>query len=156
MIRKLESNADQHLARQVFDRTCVLDFGSEISPNLLQALVHSGAYLSESFIDKKCVGTAFAFLSTTRGLHLNSYMTAVFEEYHNRRIGYKLKIDQWFLAKGNNYQKITWTLDPLVARNAKLNFIKLGVDISAYYTNFYGDMPDALNTGDESNRVMGN
>jgi predicted GNAT superfamily acetyltransferase len=42
----------------------------------------------------------------------------------------------------------------LVARNAKLNILKLGVDISAYYPNFYGDMPDELNAGDESDRVM--
>ena len=41
-----------------------------------------------------------------------------------------------------------------MARNAKLNILKLGVDISAYYPNFYGDMPDELNAGDESDRVM--
>jgi predicted GNAT superfamily acetyltransferase len=42
----------------------------------------------------------------------------------------------------------------LVRRNAKLNIIKLGVDISTYHPNFYGDMPDALNAGDESDRLM--
>ena len=61
-------------------------------------------------------------------------------------------IAKW--AKENNYKEITWTFDPLVARNAKLNILKLGVDISAYYPNFYGDMPDELNAGDESDRVM--
>jgi predicted GNAT superfamily acetyltransferase len=81
-------------------------------------------------------------------------MTAVLDEYRKQGIGYSLKIDQWNWAKKNNYKEITWTFDPLVARNAKLNLIKLGVDISAYYPNFYGDMPDALNAGDESDRVM--
>jgi predicted GNAT superfamily acetyltransferase len=42
----------------------------------------------------------------------------------------------------------------LVRRNAKLNIVKLGVDISAYHPNFYGEMPDALNAGDESDRLM--
>ena len=42
----------------------------------------------------------------------------------------------------------------MVRRNAKLNIAKLGVDISAYHPNFYGDMPDALNAGDESDRLM--
>ena len=42
----------------------------------------------------------------------------------------------------------------MVRRNAKLNIAKLGVDISAYFPNFYGDMPDALNAGDESDRLM--
>jgi predicted GNAT superfamily acetyltransferase len=131
-----------------------MDSGTEITPNLLQAMVHSGAYLSGAFIGDKCVGAAFAFPATINGFHLHSHMTAVLDDYRDQGIGYALKIDQWHWAKNNNYREITWTFDPLVARNAKLNLIKLGVDISAYYPNFYGDMPDALNAGDESDRVM--
>ena len=131
-----------------------MDSGTEITPNLLQAMVHSGAYLSGAFIGDKCVGAAFAFPATTEGLHLHSHMTAVLDNYRDQGIGYALKINQWQWAKNNSYKEITWTFDPLVARNAKLNLIKLGIDISAYYPNFYGDMPDALNAGDESDRVM--
>ena len=144
----------QYLAREIFDKTWALDNGTEITPNLLQAMVHSGAYLSGAFIGEKCVGAAFAFPATTGGIHLHSHMTAVLDNYRDQGIGFALKIDQWHWAKKNNYAEITWTFDPLVARNAKFNLIKLGVDISAYYPNFYGDMPDALNAGDESDRVM--
>jgi len=144
----------QYLARDIFDKTWPMETGTEITPNLLQAMVHSGAYLSGAFIGDKCVGAAFAFPATTEGLHLHSHMTAVLDDYRDQGIGYALKIDQWQWAKKNNYNEITWTFDPLVARNAKLNLIKLGVDISAYYPNFYGDMPDALNAGDESDRVV--
>ena len=153
-VRRLETLLDQTLGRQIFDETWVMDSGTEITPNLLQAMVHSGAYLSGAFIDEKCVGASFAFPATTEGLHLHSHMTAVLDKYRDQGIGYALKIDQWHWAKKNNYAEITWTFDPLAARNAKLNLIKLGVDISAYYPNFYGDMPDALNEGDESDRVM--
>ena len=153
-VRRLETLTDQTLGRQIFDQTWAMDSGTEITPNLLQAMVHSGAYLSGAFIDEKCVGAAFAFPATTEGLHLHSHMTAVLVKYRDKGIGYSLKIDQWNWAKKNNYKEITWTFDPLVARNAKLNLIKLGVDISAYYPNFYGDMPDALNAGDESDRIM--
>ena len=153
-VRRLETLTDQTLGRQIFDQTWAMDSGTEITPNLLQAMVHSGAYLSGAFIDEKCVGAAFAFPATTEGLHLHSHMTAVLYKYRDQGIGYALKIDQWNWAKKNNYKEITWTFDPLVARNAKLNLIKLGVDISGYYPNFYGDMPDALNAGDESDRVM--
>lgn len=153
-VRKLETIAEQNIGRHIFDETWALDSGTEITPNLLQAMVHSGAYLSGAFIEEKCVGAAFAFPATTSGLHLHSHMTAVLDGYRDQGIGYALKIDQWFWAKKNNYKEITWTFDPLVARNAKLNLTKLGVDISAYYPNFYGDMPDALNAGDESDRLM--
>jgi len=153
-INNLNTLLQQNQAREIFDRTWALDNGTEITPNLLQAMIHSGAYLSGAFIGEKCVGAAFAFPATTTGLHLHSHMTAVLDNYRDQGIGYSLKIDQWHWAKKNNYKEITWTFDPLVARNAKLNLIKLGVDISAYYPNFYGDMPDALNAGDESDRVM--
>ena len=146
----------QYLAREIFDKTWPMEIGTEITPNLLQAMVHSGAYLSGAFIGDKCVGAAFAFPATSGGLHLHSHMTAVLDDYRDQGIGCALKIDQWHWAKKNNYKEITWTFDPLVARNAKLNLIKLGVDISEYYPNFYGDMPDALNAGDESDRVIAN
>ena len=153
-VRKLENLQDQDSARKIFDITWSLDAGTEITPNLLQAMVHSGSYLSGAFVDNKIVGTAFAFPATNGGLHLHSHMTAVLPEYRDKGVGYALKIDQWNWAKKNNYSQLSWTFDPLVRRNAKLNIVKLGVDISAYHPNFYGDMPDALNAGDESDRLM--
>jgi predicted GNAT superfamily acetyltransferase len=153
-IISLNSISEQNYARLIFDKVWSFDNGTEITPNLLKAMVHNGAYLSGAFIDEMCVGAAFAFPAVTNGLHLHSHMTAVLHEYRDKGVGYALKINQWHWAKKNNYKEITWTFDPLVARTAKLNLIKLGVDISGYYPNFYGDMPDALNAGDESDRVM--
>ena len=153
-ISHLGSLIEQKLAREIFDKTWAVNSGTEITPNLLQAMVHSGSYLSGAFIDNKIVGTAFAFPATNGGLHLHSHMTAVLPEFRDKGVGYALKIDQWNFAKKKNYSHLSWTFDPLVRRNAKLNIAKLGVDISAYFPNFYGDMPDALNAGDESDRLM--
>jgi predicted GNAT superfamily acetyltransferase len=153
-VRKLDSLSDQHLGRNVFDQTWAMDAATEITPNLLQAMVHSGSYLSGAFIAGKCVGAAFAFPATNGGLHLHSHMTAVLDDYRDKGVGYALKVDQWHWAKKNDYSEISWTFDPLVSRNAKLNLIKLGVNISSYHPNFYGDMQDALNAGDEPDRLM--
>ena len=153
-VHDLSTLSEQNQARWIFDQTWALTFGTEITPNLLQAMVHSGSYLSGAFIDGKCVGAAFAFPATTGGLHLHSHMTAVLDEYRDQGVGYALKIDQWHWAKKNHYPEISWTFDPLVSRNAKLNLVKLGVNISSYHPNFYGEMPDALNAGDESDRLM--
>ena len=153
-IRPLTSLPDQALGRMIFDQTWARDEGTEITPNLMQAMVHGGAYLSGAFIDGNCIGAAFAFPATTGGLHLHSHMAAVTDKYRDQGIGYALKIDQYTWAKKNNYSEISWTFDPLVARNAKLNLLKLGVDIAAYYPKFYGEMPDAVNAGDETDRVM--
>ena len=153
-VRELDNFQDQDFGRNIFDITWSMDAGTEITPNLLQAMVHSGSYLSGAFIDNKIVGAAFAFPATNGGLHLHSHMTAVLPEFRDKGVGYALKIDQWNWAKKKNYSHLSWTFDPLVRRNAKLNIAKLGVDISDYYPNFYGAMPDALNAGDESDRLM--
>jgi predicted GNAT superfamily acetyltransferase len=153
-VRGLDNIQDQDSARKIFDLTWSMHIGTEITPNLLQAMVHSGAYLSGAFIDNKIVGAAFAFPATNNGLHLHSHMTAVLNEFRDKGVGYALKIDQWNWAKKQKYSHLSWTFDPLVRRNAKLNIVKLAVDISAYYANFYGEMLDALNAGDESDRLM--
>ena len=152
--KELSTLKEQNLARGIFDLTWAMDAGTEITPNLLQAMVHSGSYLSGAFIENKLVGAAFAFPATNGELHLHSHMTAVLPEFRDKGVGYALKIDQWNWAKKKNYSHLSWTFDPLVRRNAKLNIAKLGVDISSYHPNFYGDMPDALNAGDESDRLM--
>jgi len=152
--RSLVSISDINQAREIFDRTWAPVNSTEVTPNLLQAMVHSGSYLSGAFIDNKIVGAAFAFPATNGGLHLHSHMTAVLPEFRDKGVGYALKIDQWNWAKKKNYSHLSWTFDPLVRRNAKLNIAKLGVEISDYFPDFYGDMPDALNAGDESDRLM--
>jgi len=153
-VRELCDNEEQECARKIFDLTWLMHTSTEITPNLLQAMVHSGSYLSGAFVDNKIVGAAFAFPATNNGLHLHSHMTAVLDAYRDKGVGYALKIDQWNWAKKHKYSNLSWTFDPLVRRNAKLNIVKLGVDISAYHPNFYGEMPDALNAGDESDRLM--
>ena len=153
-VQQLKTYSEANLARSIFDKTWPVDAGTEITPNLLQAMIHSGSYLSGAFIDNKIVGAAFAFPATNNGLHLHSHMTAVLPEFRNKGVGYALKVDQWNWAKRNNYSELSWTFDPLVRRNAKLNIAKLGANISAFHPNFYGEMPDALNAGDESDRLM--
>ena len=91
-VRELDNLQDQDFARNIFDITWSMDAGTEITPNLLQAMVHSGSYLSGAFIDNKIVGAAFAFPATNGGLHLHSHMTAVLPEFRDKGVGYALKI----------------------------------------------------------------
>ena len=146
---------EQAMGRGVFDQTWpVMGGGTEITPNLMQALVHNGAYLAGAFIDGKIAGAAFAFPSIKDEIHLHSHMAATLPQFRDAGIGSALKMHQYSWARDEGYKSIRWTFDPLVRRNAKLNLVKLGVDIVDYYPNFYGSMPDMLNAGDESDRLM--
>ena len=79
----LSNLSEQSNARLIFDITWSMDAGTEITPNLLQAMVHSGSYLSGAFVDNKIVGAAFAFPATNGGLHLHSHMTAVLDKFRD-------------------------------------------------------------------------
>jgi predicted GNAT superfamily acetyltransferase len=155
-IRALSDLSGQNLARQLFDQTWSTDGDTQVTSNLMQALVHSGAYLSGAFLDDRIVGAAFAFpgRDSSGHWHLHSHMAAVIEEVRDRRIGGALKWHQRAWALEHGYETITWTFDPLVRRNARLNLLKLGVFVSEYYEDFYGDMADALNAGDATDRAM--
>jgi predicted GNAT superfamily acetyltransferase len=49
---------------------------------------------------------------------------------------------------------IEWTFDPLVRRNAYFNLMKLGAAIAGFEPDFYGEMPDAINAGDHTDRAV--
>jgi len=155
-IRLLPDLDGQNLARGLLDATWPADEGTQVTSNLMQALVHSGAYVSGAFIGDRIVGAAFAFpgRDASGHAHLHSHMAAVLEGMRDRRIGTALKWHQRAWALGVGYETITWTFDPLVRRNARLNLLKLGIYANEYFENFYGDMRDALNIGEASDRIL--
>jgi len=81
-------------------------------------------------------------------------MAGVLDEHRNRRIGTALKQHQRMWALERGIDTVVWTFDPLVARNARLNLVNLGVTVRGYEPNFYGAMSDSINAGDESDRVF--
>ena len=70
-----------------------------------------------------------------------------------RGIGRALKAHQREWAFAREVGTITWTFDPLIARNAHFNLAVLGARVTDYLVDHYGDMGDAINSGDESDRL---
>lgn len=155
-IRVLNGVEEQNFARQIFDEVWPTDEGTQITANLLQAMAHNGTYISGAFVEGEIVGAAFAFPSVDEHghHHLHSHLAAVKENFRDRSIGSTLKWHQRAWALKHGYEVITWTFDPLVKRNARLNLVKLGVQVFEYFPNFYGDLPDALNAGDPTDRII--
>jgi predicted GNAT superfamily acetyltransferase len=100
------------------------------------------------------LGASIGFVGThPGGMHIHSHVTGVEPTHQHRGVGAALKLAQrdWALARG--ITEVRWTFDPLVARNAFFNLTKLGARGVTYHVNVYGEMPDATNAGDESDRV---
>jgi predicted GNAT superfamily acetyltransferase len=65
-------------------------------------------------------------------------MLAVSNSHRGLGIGYRLKLAQRQKALALGIATITWTFDPLLSRNAYLNFCRLGVISDNYRPDFYG------------------
>jgi predicted GNAT superfamily acetyltransferase len=86
--------------------------------------------------------------------YLHSHMLAVREEYQNRGLGTKLKLEQRQDALKRGIRHMEWTFDPLEIKNAYLNLHKLGAIARRYEMNFYGASTSRLQGGLPTDRLV--
>ena len=160
VVTEAESREAQDAARALFDEVWPGDRGTQVTPNLLRALLHAGSYCSVAtdVSTGAHVGAAFGFpgrdARVPGGIFLHSHMAGVTEGLRDRRIGTALKLHQRWWVMREGIPIVSWTFDPLVRRNARLNVIRLGVEVRDYHPDFYGVMTDAINAGDRTDRLV--
>ena len=124
--------------------------------NQLVISVKTGGHVLAAFDGDLLVSFAYGFPAVLQGQEpwIASHMLATRPEYGGQGIGRLLKWRQrdWALAHG--FHRITWTFDPLEARNAHLNLNLLGAVAKDYIVDCYGPMEDKLNRGLPSDRLM--
>lgn len=98
------------------------------------------------------LGATLGFLGWAGGPHLHSHMNAVAPEARGRGVGVALKLRQRAICLANGVDEIRWTFDPLIRRNARMNLVRLGAEVSAFLPDFYGDLADAITGADASDR----
>jgi len=111
---------------------------------------HIGGYVAGAYDTGAMIGACAAFPTADGGLH--SHITGVVPRGHG--VGFALKLHQRRWALGRGITTITWTFDPLQRRNAYFNLAKLAARADDYLEDFYGDMPDELNAGGPSDRLL--
>ena len=118
----------------------------EIFPALaLVPMIEVGGVLVGAFDQQQLVGFVFGFPGQENGKAiLHSDMLAVRHEHRRHGLGYWLKLAQRKRALTRGIETITWTFDPLQARNARLNLGKLGVIADSYRINYYGETTSFL------------
>ena len=132
----------------------------EIVPkDILLAVVHNGGLAIGAFVGANLVGVSFGFpglYPTPDGPRLkhHSHILAVHPEWVSKGIGFALKRAQWQMVRKQGLDRITWTYDPLLSRNAHLNIARLGAVCSTYLRSEYGEMHDGLNAGLPSDRFQ--
>ncbi len=126
-----------------------------VTIEMLTAISHSGGYVAAAFDRDRMVGASVGFLADHHGERaLHSHITGVVDTKRHAGIGRAIKLHQRAWAAERRLRWITWTFDPLVRRNAWFNIALLGADVDGYIPSFYGPMTDAINAGDESDRLL--
>ena len=152
-IRRIETVDEAFAASAVLGDVWRGDRGG-MPPNLMAALAYSGNYVVGLYEGDRIIGASVAFFAPPASRTMHSHITGVLPEYQSHGLGRLLKQHQreWALAQGVGH--ITWTYDPLVARNAHFNLRVLGARYADYFVNRYGAMDDGINRGDETDRVL--
>lgn len=152
-VRALHGIGEMRAAGAVLDQIWETDDGTpQVEPRLMVALSEAGGYLAAALDGDQFVAAAVGFPRHPTGLH--SHIAGVIPASSNRGVGTALKLHQraWCLDRG--ISAVTWTFDPLVARNAHLNLTRLGATVEKYLVDVYGPMNDALNRDDPSDRLL--
>jgi predicted GNAT superfamily acetyltransferase len=145
-----DAQAAEHVAQKVWGPA----IGAKA--DLVRALANAGtAALIARDLDapgSPAIGFALGFIGWRDGMHLHSHQVAVLEAARGRGVGPALKHAQRVDCLRHGITAIRWTYDPLIAKNARLNLVRLGAHVVAFLPDFYGQMADMINAHDRSDR----
>lgn len=113
-----------------------------------------GAYPAQGEEQERPVGLAFGFpaLAAGRSWH-HSHLLAVRPEWRGSGLAVALKLAQRERALAQGHTRMTWTFDPLIARNARLNLGKLGAVALSYHPDWYA-LTDDRDSAFPADRLM--
>ena len=127
-----------------------------LEPSLFIALAHARNYTAAAF-DRdsgQMLGVTVGFFAAPVGTSMHSHVAGVRHEAVGRGVGAAMKLHQRLWCLEHGLTRMTWTFDPLIARNAHFNIARLGARLVDYHEDFYGQMRDGVNAGQASDRAF--
>lgn len=129
--------------------------GQHLDREVVRALAISGNVTIAAVAADEVIGFVLGWAGVDGdGLHVHSHMLAALPDRRHAGVGTALKLAQRAQALDQGIHVMRWTFDPMVTRNAWLNFGKLGVVADRFERSFYGEMNDALNRGERTDRLV--
>jgi predicted GNAT superfamily acetyltransferase len=128
--------------------------GVPVHSEVMKSLVHAGGCVTVARNDGGALIGAAVLSPAAPAAEAYSLITGVAPGANDRGIGRALKLRQREWALEHGFTHMTWTFDPLVARNARFNLARLGAVAGGYEVAFYGRMTDGLNGDDDSDRLV--
>lgn len=160
LIRDLKSPADFEACVALQRETWGKEFSEIVPPAILQVAQYVGGIAAGAFRPAdEMVGFVFGMTGVEQTAHGVvpvhwSDMLAVRKEMRNQGIGERLKRYQRDVLLNRGVQRIYWTFDPLDAKNAYVNFVRLGVIAREYRVDMYGQTDSPLHRGIGTDRLI--
>lgn len=131
-------------------------FSERVPLSILKVSQRIGGIVAGAFdAEDRLLGFVFGMTGVEGGQLVHwSDMLAVRAEARNLGIGRRLKEFQKAALLRIGVEKVYWTFDPLVSRNAHLNLNRLGAKVVEYVSNMYGDTDSSLQRGLGTDRFV--
>ena len=153
-IRLAQTNEDFEACERISHSVWGAAKRNVVPRELLKTIQLNGGIVQGAFEGDRIVGFVFGFLGMRDGqLRLCSHQLGVEPAWRGRGLGIALKRAQREEALKRGLELVTWTFDPLEARNAYINLHRLGAIARLYDRDHYGVMEDALNADLPTDRL---
>lgn len=147
-----EFGAAVELQRQIWGE----NFTEVVPTTILMVAQKVGGVSAGAFTaDDELIGFVFGLTGVRDGELVHwSDLLAVRADWRGRGIGRRLKHFQRRYVRERGGEAMYWTYDPLEARNAHLNFNRLGVRVDQYVEDMYGTTGSPLHEGVGTDRFV--
>jgi len=155
-VRELQGAEELRACVALQRETWGSDFAELVPAPVLKIAQRVGGVAAGAFDESGAlVGFVFGITGVEHGELVHwSDMLAVREPLRNRGIGEQLKRYQREALLARGVGRMYWTFDPLEAKNAYINFARLGVTAREYIRDMYGDSSSFLHQGIGTDRLV--
>ena len=147
-IRPIHTRAEMEAAVDLQKVYWGHDMSDIVPVHMLLSIARYGGHVHAAFAGERMVGMLIGFLGADvavddtqdarKRLMVMSKRMVVLPEYRGNKIGERLKRTQRDFARQHKIELVTWTFDPLLARNAYLNLHKLAATGQHYEEDYFG------------------
>jgi len=138
-IRELSGPSEFVLAQRIAKAAWRLPDIEAPSVADLIAITHAGGLTAGAFDGKEMLGFVHGFPREIDGRRAqHSHLLAVHPRAQGRGLSTRLKLYQRRWCLDRKIGLLTWTYDPLLVKNARLNLVRLRARARRYLRDFYG------------------
>ncbi|MGQ0813791.1 MAG: GNAT family N-acetyltransferase [Gemmatimonadota bacterium] len=154
-IRELASAADYAACVRLQKETWGEQFTECVPATMLRIAQKLGGIAAGAFENDELLGFVFGLTGLMDGAVVHwSDMLAVRATQRDRGIGERLKRYQRDTLLARGIKRVFWSFDPLDAKNAHINFNRLGVYAREYIIDMYGHTDSPLHEGIGTDRLI--